>query len=91
MSKPESSVPSSEFASNGTMRTADPDAVVVCHRGECQRRTGSVFGVGAYFKRQHVRAEGSSSSDSNAAVGRGWAISSDAHSHNIILSCSRLS
>jgi hypothetical protein len=33
--------------------SADPDAVVACHCGECQRRTGSVFGVGAYFKREH--------------------------------------
>ena len=38
--------------------SADPDAVVACHCGECQRRTGSVFGVGAYYKREHVRAEG---------------------------------
>src|ERR1700730_5359844 len=30
--------------------SADPDAVVACHCGECQRRTGSVF----------VRAEGPS-------------------------------
>jgi len=36
------------------------DAVVACHCGECQRRTGSVFGVGAYFKREHVHAEGPS-------------------------------
>ena len=36
----------------------EPDAVVSCHCGECQRRTGSVFGVGAYFKREHVRTEG---------------------------------
>ena len=30
--------------------SADPDAVGVCHCGECQRRTGSVFGVGAFFQ-----------------------------------------
>ena len=30
--------------------SADPDTVSVCHCGECQRRTGSVFGVGAFFK-----------------------------------------
>ena len=40
--------------------SADPDAVVACHCGECQRRTGSVFGVGAYFKKEDVRAEGPS-------------------------------
>jgi hypothetical protein len=38
--------------------SADPDAVVACHCGECQRRTGSVFGVGAYFKKEHIRVEG---------------------------------
>jgi len=40
--------------------SADPDAVVACHCGECQRRTGSVFGVGAFYKREHVRAKGPS-------------------------------
>src|SRR5215831_14128495 len=40
--------------------SAEPDAVVACHCGECQRRTGSIFGVGAYFKREHVRVEGPS-------------------------------
>ena len=40
--------------------SADPDAIVACHCGECQRRTGSVFGVGAYFKKEHVRVEGPS-------------------------------
>ena len=37
---------------------ADPDAVGVCHCGECHRRTGSVFSVSAFFKKEHVRAEG---------------------------------
>jgi hypothetical protein len=40
--------------------SADPDLVGVCHCGECQRRTGSVFGVNAYFKREYVRADGPS-------------------------------
>jgi hypothetical protein len=30
--------------------SADPDTVSACHCGECQRRTGSVFGVAAFFK-----------------------------------------
>jgi hypothetical protein len=38
--------------------SGEPDAVVACHCGECQRRTGSVFGVGAYFKKERVRSEG---------------------------------
>jgi len=40
--------------------SADPDAVGTCHCGECQRRTGSVFGVVAFFKKEHFRAEGPS-------------------------------
>jgi hypothetical protein len=40
--------------------SADPDAVGACHCGECQRRTGSVFGVVAFYKKEHVRAEGPS-------------------------------
>ena len=38
--------------------SGEPDAVVACHCGECQRRTGSVLGVGAYFKKGQVRAGG---------------------------------
>jgi len=38
--------------------SGEPDAIVACHCGECQRRTGSVFGVGAYFKKEHVQTEG---------------------------------
>ncbi|MDE2347581.1 MAG: GFA family protein [Gammaproteobacteria bacterium] len=37
----------------------EPDVVVVCHCLECQRRTGSVFGVGAYFPRSAVICAGS--------------------------------
>ena len=40
--------------------SADPDVVGICHCGECQRRTGSVFSVGAFYKKEHVRAEGPS-------------------------------
>jgi hypothetical protein len=40
--------------------SADPDVVGVCHCGECQRQTGSVFGVVAFFKKESVRAEGPS-------------------------------
>ena len=40
--------------------SADPAVVGVCHCGECQRRTGSVFSVGAFFKKEHVRAKGPS-------------------------------
>jgi hypothetical protein len=36
----------------------DPRLVVACHCRECQRRTGSVFGVGAYFLRAQVQAAG---------------------------------
>jgi hypothetical protein len=36
----------------------EPQIVGVCHCEECQRRTGSVFGIGAYFPKQHVELEG---------------------------------
>lgn len=38
--------------------TGDPDFVVACHCRECQRRTGSPFGIGAYYLRAQVRTEG---------------------------------
>ena len=40
--------------------STEPDVVGVCHCGECQRRTGSVFSVSALFKRENVHAEGPS-------------------------------
>ena len=43
--------------------TGEPTVVTACHCLECQRRTGSVFGVGAYFKKDRVRIEGDSSVD----------------------------
>ena len=36
----------------------DPDLVVACSCIACQRRTGSPFGVGAYFRKEAVSAEG---------------------------------
>jgi hypothetical protein len=47
----------------GSLRaeTSDEPLIVgVCHCTECQRRTGSAFGVGAYFPKDHVRSEGPS-------------------------------
>ena len=39
--------------------TGDPVLVSICNCTECQRRTGSAFGVGAYFAREAVtRIEG---------------------------------
>lgn len=32
----------------------DPDVVVACNCTDCQRRTGSPFGVGAYYPRARV-------------------------------------
>lgn len=40
--------------------TCAPDAVVVCHCTDCQRRTGSVIGVGAYYPKAHVKITGES-------------------------------
>jgi len=36
----------------------EPAAVIVCHCSDCQRRTGSVMGVGAYFAKDMVKASG---------------------------------
>jgi hypothetical protein len=38
--------------------TGEPTFVGACHCLECQRRTGSPFGVGAYFPKEQVRTEG---------------------------------
>ena len=35
--------------------TADPEASIVCHCKACQHRTGSAFGVGAYFPKANVK------------------------------------
>ena len=40
--------------------TDEPDFVVMCHCIECQRRTGAVFGTGAYYEKSRVRIEGAS-------------------------------
>jgi hypothetical protein len=40
--------------------TGEPSLLGVCHCTECQRRTGSAFGVSAYFSKDQVRAEGPS-------------------------------
>jgi len=38
----------------------EPAAVVTCHCSHCQRRTGSVFGVGAYYPADKVNVSGAS-------------------------------
>jgi hypothetical protein len=38
----------------------EPTLSGVCHCTECQRRTGSAFGVGTYFPKEAVRLEGPS-------------------------------
>lgn len=40
--------------------TGEPDAVVACHCIDCQRRTGSVLGVGAYYNKECVSITGES-------------------------------
>lgn len=37
---------------------AEPSAVVVCSCSACQRRSGSVFGTGAYFSSKELRILG---------------------------------
>jgi hypothetical protein len=36
----------------------EPNSIVACHCIDCQRRTGSVFGVGAYFPEATVQVSG---------------------------------
>ena len=36
----------------------DPDAVVMCHCDACQRRSGSPFGVAAYWSSDDVKVKG---------------------------------
>jgi len=40
----------------------EPDAVSACNCTWCQRRTGSPFGVGAYYKNERVSIKGTSKS-----------------------------
>jgi hypothetical protein len=40
--------------------TAEPAFVAACHCTQCQRRTGSPFGVSTYFPKAQVRTEGPS-------------------------------
>ncbi len=40
----------------------DPVKISVCHCRECQRRTGSAFGVAVFFDREKVAAFGASNS-----------------------------
>ena len=54
--------------------SGEPAAVSLCHCLDCQRRTGSLFGVGAFFAKEQVTvAQGSATqfkrgSDSGSAV-----------------------
>jgi len=36
----------------------EPSAVTLCHCLQCQRRTGSAFGIGAFFDRGVVQTDG---------------------------------
>jgi hypothetical protein len=44
----------------GVDAEGEPGIVIACHCTECQRRTGSVFGVGAYYPKGKVKAAGPS-------------------------------
>lgn len=48
----------------GQLRVAcrgEPQKVSLCHCLDCQRRTGSTYGIAAFFPRERVRAEGRAS------------------------------
>jgi hypothetical protein len=40
------------------IREGEPPRVVLCDCTQCQKRTGSVYGVAGYFGREQVRTEG---------------------------------
>ncbi|MBZ9936406.1 GFA family protein [Mesorhizobium sp. BR1-1-16] len=42
--------------------SGEPEKVSLCHCPACQKRTGSAFGIAAFFGRDHVRIEGPSRS-----------------------------
>jgi hypothetical protein len=60
----------------GQLRVAcigEPQKISLCHCLDCQKRTGSTYGIAAFFHRQDVKAEGRTStykraSDSGHAV-----------------------
>src|SRR5262245_15411324 len=47
----------------------EPEFVVLCHCTQCQRRTGSPFGVGAYFLRSAAALNGASKTFVRAVEG----------------------
>ena len=56
-------MPRTAHCSCGALRletSGEPDHVMACHCQACQRRTGSAFGLGAYFRKDSVRVEGAS-------------------------------
>nr|WP_163269830.1 GFA family protein [Chelativorans alearense] len=47
----------------GNLRVAcagEPEKVSLCHCLACQRRTGSTYGIAAFFRKEDVHVEGSS-------------------------------
>jgi hypothetical protein len=40
--------------------TGDPAVVSACHCTQCQRRTGSAYGISTYFSKEEARIEGPS-------------------------------
>lgn len=38
--------------------SGEPYAIVMCHCRACQRRSGSPYGLGAYFQREQVELDG---------------------------------
>jgi len=42
--------------------TGEPTKVSLCHCLDCQRRTGSTYGVAAFFRREAVEAQGATCS-----------------------------
>lgn len=53
----------------------DPDMVVACNCTRCQKRSGSPFGVGAYYRRDRVRSVEGQSKDFDRVTDSGRGLS----------------
>lgn len=51
----------------GVTCEGEPDMVSLCHCLACQRRTGSTYGIAAFYARDRVRVEGASQTYTRAS------------------------
>ena len=54
--------------------TGEPAKVSLCHCFDCQRRTGSLFSVAAFFPRDRVRETGASTMTYRRTAASGFSV-----------------